>query len=297
MPDTRSRFCPRKPLDLVRTLAPLVAGPSLRLAGGEVWRATYSPDGPATVRLVQVDGIVEVDTWGPGAEWVALHAPTLCGEEDDDSGFAPSPGMLADVHRRHPGLRVPKTDAVFEALVPMVLGQKVTTEEAHRSYRSLVAELGTAAPGPSRLFVPPPPAVLAHTPYWTFHQFGIERRRAEVIVRAARSAKRLEETSAMDLPSAWSRLTAFPGVGPWTAAKVAHIALGDGDAVPVGDYHLPHMVGYAFDGTARSTDERMLELLEPYRGHRARVLRLLMLAGVAAPRFGPRMPLRNFARS
>ena len=249
------------------------------------------------MRLVQVGGVVDVDAWGPGAEWVVHHAPALCGDDDDDTGFAPGPGLLADVHRRHPGLRVPKTRAVFEALVPVVLGQKVTTEEAHRSYWALVAELGTAAPGPRRLFVPPPPAALAHTPYWTFHRFGIERRRAEVIVRAARSAKRLEETVAMDLPNAWRRLTAFSGVGPWTAAKVAQVALGDGDAVPVGDYHLPHMVGYAFDGTARSTDERMLELLEPYRGHRARVLRLLMLAGIGAPRFGPRMPLRNVARS
>src|SRR5205823_3684853 len=66
---------------------------------------------------------------------------------------------------------------------------------------------------------------------------------------AARSARRLEETCEMDLPSAWSRLQAFPGVGPWTAAKVALVALGDADAVPVGDYHLPHMVGFAFDGT------------------------------------------------
>ena len=101
----------------------------------------------------------------------------------------------------------------------------------------------------------------------------------------------------MDLPSAWSRLQAFAGVGAWTAAKVALVALGDADAVPVGDYHLPHMVGYAFEGKARSTDERMLELLEPYRGHRARVLRLLMLAGISAPRFGPKVALRDIAGS
>jgi 3-methyladenine DNA glycosylase/8-oxoguanine DNA glycosylase len=145
------------------------------------------------------------------------------------------------------------------------------------------------------MLVPPPAAVLAETPYWRFHAFGVERRRAEVVVRAARSARRLEETIDMDLPSALSRLQAFQGVGPWTAAKVALVALGDADAVPVGDYHLPHMVGFAFEGTARSSDERMLQLLEPYRGHRARVLRLLMLAHITAPRFGPKMPLRDIA--
>jgi 3-methyladenine DNA glycosylase/8-oxoguanine DNA glycosylase len=92
-------------------------------------------------------------------------------------------------------------------------------------------------------------------------------------------------------------LQAFAGIGPWTAAHVASAALGDPDAVPVGDYNLPHSVGYALEGTPRSSDERMLELLEPYRGHRARVLRLIALAGIGAPRFGPHLPLRDFARS
>ena len=101
----------------------------------------------------------------------------------------------------------------------------------------------------------------------------------------------------MDLPSARQRLEAFPGVGPWTAAKVALVALGDPDAVQVGDYHLPHIVAYALEGKPRSTDERMLELLEPYRGHRARAVRLIGLTGIGAPRFGPKMPLRNIARS
>jgi 3-methyladenine DNA glycosylase/8-oxoguanine DNA glycosylase len=139
--------------------------------------------------------------------------------------------------------------------------------------------------------------VLARTPYWTFHRFGIERRRAEMIIGAARSAKRLEETVVMDIPAAHQRLGAFPGVGPWTAAKVALVALGDADAVPVGDYNLPHSVGYALEGTPRSSDERMLELLDPYRGHRARVIRLIGVAGISAPRFGPRMALRDIAHN
>jgi hypothetical protein len=39
----------------------------------------------------------------------------------------------------------------------------------------------------------------------------------------------------------------------------------------------------------------MLELLEPFRGQRARVVQLLLASGPGAPRFGPRAPVRSFA--
>lgn len=297
IPDVITGFVPGRPLDLALTLAAIGQSPSLRLSAGEAWRATLTPDGPATVHLLQSAGRVDVEAWGPGASWAAGRAAELCGEDDDDAGFIPRHPFLSQVHKRNPGVRLPKTSAVFEALVPSVIGQKVTGIEARQSYERLVRELGEPAPGPGGLTVPPSPRVLARTPYWTFHKLGVERRRAEAITGAARSPSRLEETLTMDLPAAYKRLQAFPGIGPWTSSVVAAAALGDPDAVPVGDYNLPHSVGYALEGTPRSSDERMLELLEPYRGHRARVIRLIALAGISAPRFGPRLPLRGFARS
>lgn len=294
-PDAHSSFVPRAPLDLRLTLLP-VAGTRWD-ADGAAWLASRTPAGPATLRFHHEGGAVDVSAWGDGAEWAVLHAPALCGEGDDATGFDPADPRIRRLHKELRGLRIPRTGAVFEALVPTVIGQLVTSLEAHRAYRALVAALGEPAPGPRALNLLPSPKVLASTPYWAFHRFGIERRRAEVIIRAARSAARLEETVAMDLAGAHGRLRAFPGVGPWTAAKVALAALGDADAVPVGDYHLPHSVGYLLDGTARSTDERMLELLEPYRGHRGRVIQLVIAGGIVAPRFGPRQPLRDIVHS
>src|ERR1700675_2124067 len=163
----------------------------------------------------------EFDAGGRGAVWASARAAALCGEEDDASGFQPQHRLISDLHRRHRGLRLTRTHAVFETLVPVVLAQKVTTIEAHAGYRALVEALGESAPGPVRMTIPPSAQVLARTPYWTFHGFGVERRRAEVIIRAATSAYRLEEITTMDRDGAYRRLEAFPGVGPWTAAKVA----------------------------------------------------------------------------
>jgi 3-methyladenine DNA glycosylase/8-oxoguanine DNA glycosylase len=297
VPYRRRTFQPPRPVDLMLTLGPLPTGRgdlAVRLTDDGVWRATRTPTGPVTTHLFG-DGPVTVEAWGPGAEWAVEHAPTLVGGQDDDTTFVAHHPVLADLRRRLRGLRMPRTEAVLESLVPTILEQKVAGVEARRAYRRLLATLGEPAPGPGGLTLPPTPSTLAATPYWVFHPLGVERRRAETIRRAASRARRLEETVAMTAGEAFLRLTAIPGIGTWSAAKVAQVALGDADAVPVGDYHLPHLVAWSLAGVPRGTDAMMLEVLEPYRGHRARVLRLLLAGGQSAPRFGPRLPLRRIA--
>ena len=263
---------------------------------GGVWRATRTPIGPATLQLTQSGGEVTARGWGPGAEWVLEHAPALVGADDDPRPFVAHHPVVGDLHRRMPGLRLGRSTAVMEALVPTVIEQKVVGKDARRSYAKLVRALGEPAPGPVRLFVPPSPDVLASTPSWAFHRFGIERRRAETVIRACRYARRLEETTSMPPAAARQRMQALPGIGPWTSNEVSALALGDVDAVSVGDYHLPHLVAFALAGEPRGDDDRMLELLEPYRGQRARVLRLLEAGAPTPPRRGPRMALRDIAR-
>lgn len=101
----------------------------------------------------------------------------------------------------------------------------------------------------------------------------------------------------MPLPEAYARITAITGVGPWTAGKVGLVALGDPDAVPVGDYHLPNTVAFGLAGEERADDTRMLALLEEFRPHRGRVILLLLAARVVAPKYGPRSAVREFRES
>lgn len=295
------RLKPRRPLDLGLTLGPLRRGgpsdPSLRIGRSEVWRATNTPRGAAAAHFRMVDGEVVVEAWGDGAQWVLETAPVLLGEEDDLSGFAPRHPLIAELHRRFAGLRLTKTGAVFESLVPTVMEQKVIGAEARAGYRRMVQTLGQPAPGSASLTVPPEAAVLAHTPYWAYHPFSLERRRAETIIRAAHRADRLDALRELPAEVARADLAALPGLGLWSAAKIAMLALGDADAVPVGDYHLPHTVSWALAGVPRGTDEMMLELLAPYHGHRGRVLMLLRAAGVEAPRRGPRLAFRRLERA
>jgi 3-methyladenine DNA glycosylase/8-oxoguanine DNA glycosylase len=294
-PAATSRIRSSRPLDLVPTLFPVRRGggdPCFKVRPDGIWRATRTPRGPATERLVlEPDGTLLVEAWGAGAEWLVERAPALVGELDDDSEFRPAQRLLRELRRRFPGLRIGRSEAVFEAAAGTILEQKVQGAAAWRSWRSLVFALGEAAPGPlPGLFVPPAADRLAAMPYHAFHAYGVERRRADTLRRG------LEEAVRMPLDLARARLSALPGMGVWSAAEIALVALGDADAVSVGDYHLPHVVSWALAGEPRGTDERMLELLEPYRGHRARVIRLLLTAGIAPPRRGPHLPMRDLAR-
>ncbi len=150
----RRRWRPGWPLDVAAVLGPLFRGrhdPTFRAEPtGARWRATRTPDGPATLSIRVHAGLGEVEAraWGPGAGWVLDGLPALLGADDDPSGFEPHHDVVRETWRRHQGWRVPRTRRVLEALVPAVLEQKVTGREAWRAFGSLVRRYGERAPGP-----------------------------------------------------------------------------------------------------------------------------------------------------
>jgi 3-methyladenine DNA glycosylase/8-oxoguanine DNA glycosylase len=290
------------PFDLAQTLHPLARGAgdrTLRIERGRAARATRTTSGPATTVIVQAPDRLIAEAWGPGAEQALDDLPHVLGLDTGPFRAGDHHRVVTDLARRSPGVRLTRTGAVLESLVPAILEQKVTGDEARRAWRGLVARYGELAPGPSSLGLrlPPAPEILARLPYHAFHPLGVERRRAELIRRVAGRSAWFEAIVSMPIDVAHARLTALPGIGPWTAAEVAVRALGDPDAVSVGDFHLPNLVAFALAGEPRADDARMLELLAPWAGERARVVRLLEMSGIRVPRYGPRLAPRRIEAS
>jgi 3-methyladenine DNA glycosylase/8-oxoguanine DNA glycosylase len=290
------------PFDLRATLQPLARGrqdPTIRFSSDGAWLALRRPGGPVTVRLRIHGAALTADGWGPGSDDLDTWLPALIGlgpgrPRSGDLIEAPD-RVIAGLARRHPGIRIPATGAVLDSLLPAILEQKVTGTEARRAWLGLLRAYGEPAPGPAgaTMRLTPPPSTLARLPYYAYHPLGVEQRRADLIRRVASRAAWFEATATMSSADAAARLRSVPGIGPWTVAEVAVRALGDADAVSVGDFHLPHLVAWALAGEPRGDDDRMLALLAPYAGRRALAMRLLETSGLRPPRYGPRLTPRR----
>lgn len=264
---------------------------------GRHWRGMRTPIGTATLMIDSRlrDGAVYTAAWGDGAEWALEQVPALLGADDDPSGFEPRHQVLADAARHHPHWRLGRTGLVMEALVPAIIEQKVTGQEAFAGFRNLVHRWGTRAPGPAHdleVWVQPDPETLRAIPSWEWLKLHIDPARSRAVVMAARVAHAIERTNVAATAEADRALRSLPGIGEWTSAEVRQRALGDADAVSFGDYHVAKDIGWAITGTAFDDDE-LRAFLEPYRPHRYRVQALVGLAGLHRPRLGPRMAPRT----
>ena len=285
-------------VDPLLTLSALRLGPldpQTRIVDGTFMRATWTPAGPASFRLTVAAGGIRVQAWGDGAADIVAELPSMLGAADRPADLGVHHPLVAELAERFHGLRMTRTNRVMETLVPTIIAQKVTGLEAWRAYRDLLARHGERAPGPLGLCLPPRPEVLAGLPYFAYHRLGLERRRADAIRHAAAVARQLEGAARLVPDQARRRLLSLSGVGPWTAAETLRVAMGDPDAVSVGDYNLPALVCYALAGERKGSDEQMLELLAPYAGQRGRVVRLIELSGLRPARRGPRLAPRSVA--
>lgn len=280
------------------TLGVLVRGasdPTFRVTRDEIVKATRTREGKATLHIVRTeDDTVVARAWGEGAACALEGVHALLGLDDEPPDVGSFDEPVRAFAKRAIGMRLPKVDNVFEVLVPVVLEQLVTGVESKRAHRALIARFSSEAPGPfDGLMLPPSPDVVRCIDPDVWLPMGILRKQGETLRRIAERASRMEETRTMSHDDAQTRLTAIPGIGPWTAGNVLLHALGHADAVPTGDYHLPNMVAWNLVGEERADDARMLALLAPFVGQRGRVLRFIAGSGENAPRHGPRRAVRR----
>ena len=301
-----AEWAPGGPIDVRLTLSIMRMGradPCHRPApDGSLWRASLMPSGPVLYRVANRGRDRAVaHAWGPGAEELVAGLPDLLGARDRPETFDPGHPLLEAATRRHTGLRIPRTGLLIEALIPAVLHQKISGRDACASWTWLVRRHGTAAPEPDGapgpvpgggFMVPPPAQGWLDIPSWDWRRAGVEPsaiRTIRLVASRAAALERITAAAAGDHGAVYRAMTSLPGVGRWTAAEVGHRALGDADALSVGDYNLAPLTSHALAGRDL-TDEEVEPFYEPWRPHRYRVMRLLELTPEAwPPRRGPRM--------
>ncbi|HEY4225366.1 MAG TPA: DNA-3-methyladenine glycosylase 2 family protein [Pseudolysinimonas sp.] len=296
MDPIRSRYEPHREVSLRLTLGPLAQGstdPTIQRDAAGLWLTMSTPAGAATLHLTARAGGVDAAAWGAGSEHAIAGVPALLGADDDETGFDPSRHpVVAELHHRAPGLRLTRAARILPFLIPTVLAQKVTGIEAKRAWRELVRRHGEPAPGPAPLGmrVAPTAAVWRRVPSWEWHHAGVGPQRSDTVMRIAAVGESLERAADDAIPDVLRKLRSIPGVGIWTAHETVQRSHGDPDAVSIGDFHTSKRVGWALTGE-RVDDDGMMQLLEPWRGHRQRVVRLIEAAGIAYERHGPRMTI------
>lgn len=302
-----AEWVPEGPYDLTRTIGTLQCGahdPSFISQGPDHWLAFRTVDGPVTLALRQRGSLnqsrVQARAWGSGASAALATLPRLLGADDDWSGFdtAEFRATLPELARKgrylNPGLRLPASGRMLDTVARVILEQKVTGIEAKRAWRYLLARYGDAAPGagevaPAGLRLPPTPEQWRRVPSWDWHRAGVDSKRSATILKAALVASGLERLASRPGGDAVrAGLRSVPGIGVWTIAEVVQRTHGCPDSISVGDYHLAAYVGAALTGR-RTDDAGMIELLEPWKGQRQRVVRSLYSSGFRKPTFGPRL--------
>lgn len=250
-------------------------------------KAFFYRGGPAAVEIVRIEDSVDAEqgllvrAFGEHAEELALETAAGLQQEDGYTQFATEDAGIQRLHRLLPGLRVIRVPWLYDMTCSAILQQRVRTVDAMREWRRITWRYGSPAPLGLRAF--PPAGVLAQVPQFALESIGIDAKRAKALLRFAREMQFVSLKPGMDFAQLRQILLRVAGIGPWTTETVLGYGAGDVDAAIPGDLHLPRILCYALAGEEDGTDERMMELLEPFRGHRFRIIRLITSAGIDLP--------------
>ena len=318
-PDYSDVLHPGVAVDVAASMAPLVRGkgdPTAATVDGISW-LSFQPvaTGPVTIAIVHPPsplhpGPIRYHIWA-NADDDAIQAavqrmPLLLGVDDDSlAGWAAFDELLAqtadllpervvEARRRHPGMRFTATGQLVDELLTVVLEQKVTQQQARATWSWLAKTHGPPSPAgdPAPKLAPRPETILDIAP-WQWHAGWVQPFMVRTLKTVASRARAINRLAQKPLEHISTGLNSLPGIGPWTVAETLQRTHGAADYVAVGDFHIAHHVGEALTGK-RTDDAGMLELLEPWAGHRQRIVRLIYASGIRFSRYGPRMAATDF---
>lgn len=180
----------------------------------------------------------------------------------DPSGFlrtcAADPA-LAPILAHTPGLRPVLFGDPYEALLWAIIGQQIHTKVAKKLKLALLERFGHAVESPAGTHrVLPEPAELAAISPEVLRTLGMSRTKAEAIVAVSEAVVmgRLDLASLRHLPvdEAMRQLTAFRGIGRWTAEYVLMRGLGFPDVIPAADVGIQQALAAALGRDTRLTE-------------------------------------------
>jgi 3-methyladenine DNA glycosylase/8-oxoguanine DNA glycosylase len=274
-----------RPFDLGRTFALQRFGlydPTSSWSNGVLRKAFLGARGVDVIEMSSTGQGLAMRAMGADADAIVDDMRESLDIDDGYGTFAPAHPLLAKLHRSLGGMRLVRVPWRFDVAACTVLQQRVTVREAWQQWSRIARRYGDVAPHDLRAF--PGAERVANMESWRFEQLGVDPKRTRAMIGLARDVCRRGTFGWTDVSRVRKHMRAVRGIGPWTTEMTLGFGYGDPDALPLADLHLPHLVTWALARERRGSDERMQELLEPYRGHRFRAVRLLLAAGIAVPR-------------
>lgn len=182
---------------------------------------------------------------------------------------------LSDAVGRLRGLRPPRSESVFEALVVAIIGQQISANVARVIREGLIEAYGTPveAEGHALHAFPTPESFNNATPD-ELRALKLSARKVEYIQDTARRTLEgeleFERFTNMDNEEVIAELIKVRGIGRWSAEWMLMRALGRLDVLPAGDLALRRVVSELYFDGAMITEPQLAAFGEerwaPYRG-------------------------------
>ena len=200
--------------------------------------------------------------------------------------------FLADAIRTHRGMALCGGATLFEAMLTSVLAQQVNLKFAYSIYDALTTRYGEKLEVQGESFTAfPTPARLARVRLPTLRNFRLSQAKAGAINRIAKAfatgeldVSELESLADEDLIE---RLTAYKGIGRWTAETSIMRGFGRQDIFPAGDLGVVKKLAVEMLGrTETASEKEMRSFSQRWRPYRS----LALIYAYATLYGGPKTP-------